>query len=171
MAGIAAVFAVLLALQDNPQGQAEKERARFLTMAVFEGLWEDGIQADLLQALAKDNFQLFVPKCPICLPVRHAFQILAAAPPPQIYDSRGPGLPPAIEAHLRAADLPTRKKGLMALVDRYVERRFERVKMTEEEKGRLKRLIQEGRKLGTSLMNPKAGDFCPSCEGAAKSAK
>lgn len=99
------------------------------------------------------------------------FQILAAAPPPELFDSRGPGLPAALEAQLRAADLPTRKKGLMALVDRYVERRFERVKMTDEQKGRLHRAILEGRKRGAGHLNPKAGDFCPSCEGAVKASK
>ena len=165
------VALLLMGLQGGPQAEAEKDRARFLTMAVLEGLWEDGAKPDLIQAIVKDPWSVFVPKCPICMPVRHAFRILAAAPPPDMYDSRGPGLPAALEAQLRSVDIPTRKKGLMALVDRYVERRFERVKMSDEEKGRLRRLIEEGRKIGTGYMNPAPGDFCPSCEGAVKAAK
>jgi hypothetical protein len=171
MAGTVVVAALVALLAPQEQISAEKERSRFLMMAVLEGLWEDGAKPDLIQAIVKDPWSVFVPKCPICMPVRHAFRILAAAPPPDMYDSRGPGLPAALEAQLRDVDVPTRKKGLMALVDRYVERRFERVKMSDEEKGRLRRLIAEGRKIGTGYMNPAPGDFCPSCEGAVKAAK
>ena len=157
--------ALILAVQDFAE---EKELARFLTPAVFEGLWEDGAQAEVVNALAKDNFKLFVPKCPVCMPVLHACRILAAAPPPLMYDARGPGLPTEIVAQLMAADLPTRKKGLEVLVKRYVDRRFDRLKLTDVEKARLRALIEGGRKKGTSYMNPAPGDFCPSCDGAAK---
>jgi len=158
----------LLALQDFAD---EKELARFLTPAVFDGLWEDGAQKEVVDALAKDTFKIFVAKCPICMPVLHACRMLAAAPPPPMYDARGPGLPAEIVAQLKAVDLPTRKKGLEALVKRYVDRRFERMKLSDVEKARLLRLIEDGRKKGMSYAGLQPGDVCPSCEGAAKAGK
>lgn len=158
-------FMALLAAQDFAE---EKELARFLTPAVFDGLWEDGAQADVVKALASDNFKLFIAKCPVCMPVLHACRILAAAPPPPMYDARGTGLPAEMVAQLKAVDLPTRKKGLEVLVKRYVDRRFERLKLSDAEKARLRFLIESGRKKGMSYANLPAGDFCPSCEGAAK---
>jgi hypothetical protein len=56
-------------------------------------------------------------------------------------------------------------------VKRYVERRFERLKMTDEEKTRLRALIERGRKAGMSYKSLPAGDFCPSCDGASKALK
>lgn len=157
-----------LLLQHKATTADEKDRTVFLTMAVVEGLYVDGANPETVRLLAQDKWQIFVPKCPICMPVRHAFEIAAAAPPPDMYDSRGNGLPAEIEAQLNAKELPTRKKGLEALVKRYVERRFALVKMTDVEQARMRRLLEEGRKSGTSMMNPAPGDFCPSCDGAGK---
>ena len=160
-----AAIAVLLSVQNGPD---EKEVARFLTLAIFDGLWEDGAEADVVKPLAKHDDPIYIYKCPICMPVAHAFDIYASAPPPLIYDGRGPGLPPDVLAQLKAVDLPPRKKGLEALVKRYVDRRFERLKMSDEEKTRLRGLIEKGRKTGMTYKSPKPGDFCPSCEGASK---
>jgi hypothetical protein len=165
---LVAALAVLLSVQNGPE---EKELARFLTLAVFDGLWEDGAEADVVKDLAKDDHPVYIYKCPICMPVLHAFKMLAAAPPPPMYDGRGAGLPKEIVGALKAGDLPTRKKGFEALVKRYVERRFERLKMTDEEKTRLRALIERGRKAGMSYKSLPAGDFCPSCDGASKALK
>lgn len=170
---VVAALAVLLAVQqkDPLSGLHDKELTRFLTMAVFEGLFEDGAEADVVKKVAADNWELFIAKCPLCHPVKHAFEMMAAAPGPDLYDGRGSGLPQDILARLRAADLPTRKKGLEALVKRYVDRRFERMKMSDVDQARLRRLMEEGRKRGMTYKSLPAGDFCPSCDGAAKPVK
>lgn len=136
-------LALLLALQDGPE---EKEVARFITFAVFEGLYEDGAEADVVKNVAQDPWKLFIPKCPLCLPMRHAFSMMANAPAPLLFDGRGKGLPKDTLDALRSADLATRKKGLEALVKRYVDRRFERLRMPDVEKARLRGLMDIGRK-------------------------
>jgi len=162
-------LALLLGLQDNPE---EKELARFITFAVFEGLFEDGAEADVVEAVSNDNFkQLFIPKCPLCLPVLHAFRVMAAAPKPLLFDGRGKGLPKEVLNALRSADLSARKKGLEALVKRYVDRRFERLKMSDEEQTRLRGLMEAGRKKAMGFNTLQPGDFCPSCDGAAQPPK
>lgn len=167
--GVVAVIIAVLALQNDPaKGLHDPEVTRFLTLAVFEGLFEDGAEADVVKAVASDRHQLFIAKCPICHPVKHAFEMIAAAPPPDLYNGRGAGLPKDLLAQLRSSDLPTRKRGLEALVKRYIDRRFERVKMSEAERVRLRRRMEDGREKGMSYAGLKPGGFCPSCDGAAK---
>ena len=158
-----------LVLTAVPQDHDFEDRARFITFAIFEGLWEDGVDPELARGLSKQDDPIYVYKCPICMPVAHGFQILSAAPPP-MYGSQGNAFPADIAAQLKAVDLPTRKKGLEALVKRYVERRFERLNLSEAESKRMRKLLEEGRASGAT-MKEKKDTTCPSCDGAAKAGK
>lgn len=131
-------------------------------MAVAEGLYVDGAKPETVRALAADKWEIFVPKCPIRMPGAARPRDRGCRPAPR--HVRQPRLRPS-DRDRSPAD---RQGPAEALVKRYVERRFALVKMTDVEQARMRRLLKEGRKSGTSMMNPRPDDVCPSCEGAAR---
>jgi hypothetical protein len=145
--------------------------SRFLFLAIFEGLWEDGADPELIQSILKMPEDHFVLKCPICSPVSHAFSIYATSQDVPGYASRGNGFPQAIKEELKSPDRATRLKGLESLVDRYVARRFESTRMSEQERKDMQSRLIMKKKLGTSYKDRRFGEFCPSCNGATKSIK
>jgi hypothetical protein len=142
--------------------------SRFLFLAVFEGLWEDGADSRVIQALLKNPGDHFVAKCPICTPVSHAFLVYAKSEDVLGYASRGNGWPKAIQDELISPDRAIRLKALEKLVDRYVARRLESVRMSDEDKKSLESRLIMSKKLGMTYKDKGFGDFCPSCNGATK---
>ena len=151
-----------------PASLTEVDRGRFLYFAILEGLWEDGAPADALQPLLSAPREHFVPKCPICTPVSRAIQDYVNSTDLPVYGGRGRGFPPEIESTLRSPLRDERRRGLESTVGRYVQRRFERVRMTGPERAAMKALIGEGKQDGMSMMEPGFGPACPSCTGATR---
>lgn len=147
----------------------DSERTRFLFFAILEGLWEDG--ADRLLIIKGGDRSHFVTKCPICTPVSHAFKVYGESSDVPIYASRGPGLPKELEDGLKSEKREERLKAIELLVKRYVDRRFDRLRMTEAQNAAMRQLLEEGRKSGMSMKAKSFGPACPSCEGAFKPAK
>jgi hypothetical protein len=166
-------FAVALLLAScaspPPRPPTEVDRGRFLYFALLEGLWEDGAPAEALKPLLAAPRDHFVPKCPVCTPVTQALADYANTTDIAVYGGRGKGFPPEIEIALRSGVRDERRRGLESLVARYVDRRFERVRMTSGERFLMKALIDEGRQDGMSMMEPGFGPACPSCSGATRS--
>jgi hypothetical protein len=163
---------VLASLMLTACRQEEKPRKFdsdvFLHGAVVEGLTEDG--AD--RAFVKESLtgqELFVQKCPVCEPVRKGFLDYARTEskdkPPA-----GKGLPKEIVEDLQKPDRASKRQALERLVDRYVSRHYDRLKMSTEERRLMHTALEIGKKAGMQMkeLGPNKGlfDFCPSCNGA-----
>lgn len=167
-----AFLAIPACVQEKKGGVDRAEMHRFLYFAVYEGLWEDGADAALIRSLRVKQDEHFVVKCYICNAVRHAFDAYAAAPNALFGDmGKGTGLPKEIHDDLKDAKRETRLRGLERLVERYISRRYERLRMTEEEKAAMKARLEEERKFAMSVKENSFGEFCPSCEGAVQRKK
>lgn len=113
--------------------------------AVLEGLYEDGDQAAAVDAVvprgpkagADPLRQSFVTRCPLCHPVSEAFAAYqrrpafggAAAPA-----GCGPGLDAAVVTRLTADDKRKRLETLARLVERWVGRRLDGMRLTAAER-------------------------------------
>ena len=140
----------------------------FLRKAVVEGLKEDGADRAFVKECIAEKGELFVPKCRICHAVRKGFDEYGAG-----RDKPGPGkgLPKDIADELKHAARLARLNALERLVDRYVARHHERLKTTAEERATLQATLEVWKKNGMKMKelgSPNFGDFCPSCNGAAK---
>jgi hypothetical protein len=141
---------------------------RFLFFAVFEGLWEDGADPALIKGILGKRSEHFVENCPNCTPVAHAFSVYANSTDIDNLPSRGTGLPKDLQDDLKSPNRPTRLKALEKLVDRYVSRRFEQSRMSDDETKKMRNRLQMGKKYAMGLLPESFGDHCPSCSGATK---
>ena len=161
------IFALALSGCSRDAVLTETDRSRFLYISVLEGLQEDGANRALIKSLLTIPDDHFVSKCPLCWHIQSAFDNYAKGP-----SMGGAGLPPAIMAELKSPDLITRRAGLEKLVGRYVRRGFNRSKMTDGQKAQMRKLLEEGKKIGMDFAKSgNFGDSCPSCSGATKPAK
>ena len=143
--------------------------AEFLRKAVVEGLKEDGADRVFVKECITDRRELFVMKCPICEPVRQGFAEYAKAVP-----TAGKGIPKDIVDDLKNPARQTQLKALERLVDRYVSRHYDRLKMSAEDRQKMQAEMEARKKDGMKMKelgSPNFGDFCPSCNGAAKQPK
>ena len=174
LAGSASGFAPAQEKANRPPGG---DRFRFLYLAVFEGLIEDGVQKETVQRVLDPDTRWFIINCPICTPVHFAFDVYRSSLSVQSWTTgelppgHGPGLSKDEAARFASTDVVTRHGALKTLIDRYVERRFARVNMTDKEKDRLRESIKIGMKEGLEQLKgqDRQADFpssCPSCEGA-----
>ncbi|HEU4339216.1 MAG TPA: hypothetical protein VFS19_04040 [Planctomycetota bacterium] len=150
------------------------DRTRFLFAAVVEGLAEDGFDPKLAGEIG-DNARLwFIKSCPICESVLLAFKAYKASCDGWRMKSEpwnGSRVPKETMEQLRHADTATRHKAFEGLVSKYVEARFERVKMTEETRIRMRESIKIGMGEGLKMLKQSGSAelfpaSCPSCEGA-----
>ena len=153
----------------------------FLFFATLEGLCEDALPDDAVQAVleqdAKGRYVNFVYACPVCSPVLEGFRAYAMRE--KFYYSRK-GDPLAghdcavdgIAARLRDPDPRARGAALRDLVSRNVERRIERLRLSEAETAEWRSRFAEGMKKGMSMLRQEgaaegfAHKSCPSCDGA-----
>ena len=179
--GLLAAFALAACGQGSdaaPQAKVEEAKPRtidpldFLRNAVAEGLKEDGPDRAFIKECIADKYDLFVLKCRICAAVQYGFTMYGNAktvdkPAP----AEGKGIPKDIVDELKHAARPARLNALERLVDRYVSSHYERLKMTADERRTLQAKLEEWKKEGMKMKDlgsPNFGDFCPSCNGAAK---
>jgi len=142
------------------------DQTRFVYFAVLEGLWEEGADRPALEALLKDPWKVFVPKCPNCMPVLDAIKTYLKDVPAMVYSELGSGFPEEIKTGLQSADRSVKLKALEAMVQRYVQRRFDRTVMTPGEKTQMINMLLMAKKYGMTIKEETFGDFCPSCNGA-----
>jgi hypothetical protein len=172
--------AAFLRPQEGGGPVSDHDRTRFLFHGVFEGLVEDGAQAEVVDRILARKDDWFVPKCPICVSVHAAFRAYSSYARDNGWRSpRKDGLPPffgngfpkeTLEA-LKSDDTKTRHQAFEKLVHKYVGQRFARLKMTQEERDRMQEALKIGMKEGTEAMKRTKTEelfpaSCPSCEGA-----
>lgn len=140
----------------------------FLRKAIAEGLKEDGADRAFVKEFIADKHDLFVPKCRICDSVRAAFAEYGTSvdkPAP------GKGIPKDVVDELKNAARVAKLNALERLVDGYVSRHYERLKLNAEERAKLQAKLEDLKKEGMKMKelgSPNFGDFCPSCNAAAK---
>lgn len=176
VAGVAGTFW----MQEKGTRDPNSERTKFLFHGVFEGLVEDGAQAEVVDRILENKDAWFVPKCPICVSVHAAFRAYSSYARDNGWRSpRKDGLPPFFGdgfpketvAALKSDDTKTRHAALEKLVEKYITRRFAQLKMTQEESDRMHEALKIGMKEGMDAMKRTKSEerfpaSCPSCEGA-----
>lgn len=162
-----AIVAVAPACTSAPPTALIRNPSRFVFLAVLEGLYEDGVDPRAAAALLRPGPGPghFVDKCPLCEPVRFAFEVYAAHPGPRMFDFREEPLPDALRDGLKSPERPRRLAALRDLVDRHVARRLDRSALTDAERQAFRAWALDARKQGMTMKRDDFGDYCPSCDG------
>ena len=153
---------------------------RFLFFATLEGACEDGISGDAVKAIlekdGKGHYRHFVYGCPVCSPVVEG--VRAYGMRGEFYYSRkgdplvaevSPAPVAALAARLADGEPRSRGAALRDLVERWVNRRMDRLRLTEPERAEWRQAMQIGRKKGMGALPASEGfehGSCPSCDGA-----
>ena len=163
-----------------PQELAE-DPAPELFFAVLEGLYQEGVPNEVVDALLVKNdaggFALFVPGCPICTPALNAFLVYRARPAFAGFkverDTFGPGLPPELRAACTLGDLDQRFRALSGLVEGWVARRLDARRLTADEASAWRNTMDAWRQKGMGGLAPQqigGKDFvfqsCAACDAA-----
>jgi hypothetical protein len=156
--------------------------------AVLEGLYEDGVSTeDVDRILAVDPKtkalrleEHFVYGCPLCLPTFDAMVLYRSRPTfhgrKNSADTFGPGLEPALKKKLDSVQKADQLEAIQALVNRWVGRRLDSMRLTKDEREQWTAMIEEGRQKGmASLQAAQAGNRneylgwkgCAICDGSA----
>jgi hypothetical protein len=126
---------------------------RMVFFAVLEGLYDDGVSTEAVDAVvgrktkggAGELKTTFVIECPLCHPVYEAFHAYQQRPAfaGGKRDSFGKGLEAKLESGLRSEYLITRQRALAVVVQRWVGRRLDLMRLSPEEKSEWSRRLQE----------------------------
>jgi hypothetical protein len=180
---LGAAAAALPASSEGGSPELGLESNRFLFFATLEGLCEDGLSDAAVKAVLekdeKGHYRNFVYACPVCSPVVEGFRAYAMRnqfyysrkgdPLAPWYDESNPSPLANLEARLTGTDATARGKALHDLVERYVQRRMDRLRLRDDERAAWRQLLQIGRKKGMGFLGQSEGfqhKSCPSCDGA-----
>ena len=158
---------------------------REIFFAVLEGLYADGVENEIVDAIVAIDEQTrypanFVYACPVCMPAFDAFRIYRLRP--EFYGSKGkrdtfgPGLAEALEQRVLSDDLAVRQQAILELVEDWMRRRMESLRLTDPERERWRREMEARRKQGMAYLESYrrerlGGTYawmkeCPFCEAA-----
>lgn len=167
---------------------------RLIFHAVLEGLYEDGVSGEALEQLIPDPESMwiegepqktnFVYSCPICMPTFDALRLYQSREPfyaqkGTVYNTYGPGLSDEWLARLKG-DPNERRDAIQELVQTWVNRRLDRMKLTPAERSAIEINLTEMKKDGEmrlkNFQDRYNGDLfaelyegwkkCAACEGA-----
>lgn len=148
-------------------------------MAVLEGLYRDGVSTDVVDALLVEEqedgfFSLFVLGCPICNPTLNAFLTyhnrpeLVGLKPPR--DTLGEGLSDDLRARCLDDDLIARFGALGRLVESWVGKRLDLMRLNDDERAVWRLGFEERRKTGMASLEASPGfvsmETCTVCDAA-----
>jgi hypothetical protein len=172
--------------QDPAPAAAEPRRkvdmGHEIFYATLEGLYVDGVDngtVDRVLAADDGEWQHFVYGCPTCIYVLEAFRHYRARPDFVSFkhggNTWGKGLSDAERRAFRSDDLKVRLQALHELVQSWLDRRMDLLRLTDDERRRWGGELRERSKKGMELLRSmqEAGRMkawgdtdCPSCEGA-----
>ena len=151
--------------------------------AVLEGLYADGVSDDVLESLTRtdevSNYpELFIWQCPICMPAYNAFLHYGERQPFQGLKTRintfGKGLSEAMRERCLAEDKLVRFGALNELVERWVGKRLDSMRLTDEERNTWEDGFAQRRKKGMATLQSMQGagayaglETCALCDAAA----
>lgn len=160
------------------------EYSQHIFFAVLEGLYRDGVENRVVDAVLAEDPQSgwplnFVKACPICMPAREAFRVYRARiqfDNKEHSDTFGPGLEPEVVSRLTGGDPYELQSALGLLLQGWMQRRMESLRLTPEESAQWKDEMALRRKEGLSHLESyrRAGvggpmssmKDCPSCDAA-----
>ena len=151
--------------------------------AVLEGLYEDGVRNDAVDLILKQQsdgrYCHFVPGCPTCIYVLEALRHYRARPPfvslKGDADTWGKGLTADQRTKLASPELKVRLLMVHTLVQSWIDRRMNRLRLNKRERAQWHLDMEERAKEGMKLLEleRQAGHLqqwqgleCPSCVGA-----
>jgi hypothetical protein len=158
---------------------------RTLFFAVFEGLYEDGLSNEdvdriLMPEQGTTQPMHFIYGCPICDPALDALRAYRARPKLHYKnlnnDSFGQGPDPAVSKALASDDFKTRFDAIQKLIQRWVSRRLDLMRLTAQERAQWALAIADMKKKGEAMLQaevaagragPRAqAKGCSICNGA-----
>lgn len=139
------------------EAKIAREGQRELFFAVLEGLYADGVSNEAVDAiLAVDPSSglpaNFVEGCPICVPAQEAFRAYRSRPESRFKRPFGDGLDPALERMLIAGTPEQRFERSGRLVQGWIERRLESLRLTAEERAAWGRMTEAWREKGMAML-------------------
>jgi len=146
--------------RQRPQVIGPASCSQLVFFAVLQGLYEDGVSTeDVNRILAVDprtqqsQFQEhFVGACPLCLPAFDAFVLYRSRPRfhqrKDDADTFGPGLDPILAKKLHSDAKADQLEAIQTMVNRWVIRRLEIMRLTKDEREQWIAVIEEGRRKG-----------------------
>jgi len=154
--------------------------------AVLEGLYADGVDngtVDRILAADDGEWRHFVYGCPTCIYVLEAFRHYRARPDFVSFkhggNTWGNGLSDAEKQAFASEDLKVRLEALHELVENWLDRRMDLLRLRDQERREWQSQLNERSKKGMALLRSfqEAGRMqawgdaeCPSCEGAVSGA-
>jgi hypothetical protein len=153
----------------------------FIFFAILEGLFEDAVPDDtvnkILERSDQGAYANFVYACGICCPSIEGFRAYLARHNFS-YGRKGdmigePNLPENISKLILEGTGEARRAGLHMLINRYLQRRMEQLRMTGDERRAWAAELGERRKKGMEYLKAWKLPWkeCPSCEGACEAFK
>ncbi len=138
------------------------EGSRFIFFAVLEGLYEDGVSnADVDQILLRkpgQGYFHFIYACPVCTATIWALEAYRKRPD-SFYSLKtghsgtfGPGLTGPLHAQLYDADPHVRLAAINSLMQRWMSRRMELLRLTAAEKASLLKKLEAMRQRGMNVL-------------------
>ncbi len=150
----------------SEKGDLEKTktlRNAFLKEAVFYGLQKDHFpKRNTAYLLGQDS--IWVVKCPICDNVKRGIWMYGGSD----FKPKKSKISKKEFSNLWNGDAAFQKVFLKELVDRYVAQYYSVLEMTEEQRKKMHRQLELGRKDGMSVANGGEGFYCASCDGACR---
>ena len=131
---------------------------RFIFYAVFEGLFEDGVEDDVLAAMKGRHFHNnFIYACPICTPVYQALQVYEARPELTGYKAEKPkhfgkGLDEEIRKVMLGKDPDARRAAIRELISIYIERRIRSQQLNADQEKQLRTELKALNDKGTEML-------------------
>ena len=139
----------------------EPDYAQGIFFAVLEGLYADGVANEAVDRMleTEPGTQLpawFVKGCPVCTPVLQALYVYRARP--RLYgvkaevDTFGSGLAEEVRRELFHAERERANAAIQRLVEGWIRRRLDALRLDEAERTAWRIALEEGRKRGMSLL-------------------
>ena len=137
------------------------ETRRFIFHSVLEGLYEDGVATEdverILMRRENEEYFHFIYSCPVCMPSVWAFDTYRLRPEyfhcVKSGDSTfGWGLEKKIRQDLHSDDVKRRLSAINTLIDRWIHRRMDRLRLTKEERADLSERLEDKRQQGMGML-------------------
>ncbi|MBI5092115.1 MAG: hypothetical protein HZB26_06670 [Candidatus Hydrogenedentes bacterium] len=163
--------------------------SQMVFFAVLEGLYSDGVTNDIIDfiipqkpATKKPDYTAsFIYTCPLCEPTLEAMRVYGARPVflgfrPPAPNTFGPGVDEHTREQLASPARGEREEALQRLLEKWVRRRMDTMRLTDAERAEWQGKFEAGRKAGLERLKEfqEKGSFggtytewkrCAACDG------
>lgn len=138
------------------------ETKRFIFHSILEGLYEDGVSTEdverILMRREDEEYFHFIYACPVCMASVWAFDAYRLRPERLHFVKSGAstfgfGLEKEISEALHSDDVKRRLSVINTLIERWIDRRMDTLRLTKEERAELAERLEEKREEGLARLN------------------